>query len=235
MEKPMIELDLPDAPPIRFALSPVQRITRQSPASTTDGSIPAAYIEITNPLVTVLTSRLADDDFELASFWRAEKGRFRYDYITFRATFIPAERHVFERAWVEVHLSVNEGDGESIAYSLAPNSIIDVTQLKSKAKIGAKLELLTAEMGAEEGREAKEYVLRAWREHTSSPYWEMARTETTALIGTFRYHLVVRTPANVAALGSVSARAIIEKKTFWITTSDPAAPSGNQVEFSLPA
>jgi hypothetical protein len=230
-EESVIELDVMDGEPIRFELQPVQRSTKAHPAlapKTANG----ALIEITMPLVTSLTAELAAGDAELAAFWEAEAGRFRYDYVTFRTTLMPLERARFERAWIEIHLKTASGE-EATAYSLAPDQIVDITKLTNKAKIGAKFQLLTAEMGAEEGKEAKQYVLRAWREHTSSPYWELCRTDTTTLAGTFRLHLIVRSPVARRGVGQISARAVIGKQTFWITTSDPAAPIGNAVEFTF--
>jgi hypothetical protein len=233
-EEKVIELDTSDGAPIRFELDPIQRLTRKRQREASEASENDALVEITTPLMTPLTSKLAAPDNELAAFWKAESGRFKYDYITFRTTFMPTERSRFERAWIEIQLDSEKGNEGPIAWSLAPDQIVDITKLTSTAKIGGKFQLLKAEMGAEVGKEAKEYVLRAWREHTSAPFWELTRTDTTILAGTFRLHLIVRSPANTQSTGQISARAVIGKKTFWIVTSDPAAPLGNAVEFTLP-
>jgi hypothetical protein len=228
----MIELDVAEGSLLRCELQLIHR-TKQRHEVAATSAIPTAPIEITTPMVTALTTQLAAADAGLAAFWKAESGRFHYDYVTFRATFMPLERAQFERAWIEVQLSAQRGREAPIAYSLAPDRIADVTQLTHKAKVGARLQFLSGEMGAEEGKEAREYVLRAWREHTASPYWELSRTDTTPLVGTFPLHLIVRSPVESRATGCISVRAVIERRTLWMVTSDPAAPIGDAVEFAL--
>jgi hypothetical protein len=229
----MIELDACEGMPIRFELQPVERVTKARRGVAAGGAIQAAPIEITTPLAMPLTAKLIGDNAELAAFWEAESGRFHYDYVSFRVTLMRLEGREFERVWIEVQLADAAGGEGPIAYSLSPLQAFEVTQMTSKVKVSAKLKLVSAESGSEERKEAKEHILRAWREHTATPYWELSRTDATSLLGTFRLHAIVRSPVGSRPTGRISVRAVIERKTFWIVRTDPAVPIGRAVEFTL--
>ena len=228
----MINLSPAEGPVQRFGLVPETRVTRR--AMIDPGKAPtSAFIEITQPLVTPVTKALVAGDPELAAFWEAEKRSFRYDYVMFRCTLIPAEGMPFEKAWLEVQLAPEAADKGPIAYSMAPDKIVDVKSLKDTAKIGADLKFLKAAMGTEEGREVGEYVLRAWREQSATPYWSFNKTESTALTGTFRFHLIIRAPIEVDGSGRLTAKAVVAQRSFFIFKGEAPAGEPASLTFTL--
>jgi hypothetical protein len=228
----VIEFAAEEGPVQRFGFVPDTRVTRDagvSPAST----LTSAFIEITEPLVTRLTEVLVAGDPELATFWRAEKDRFRYDYVTFRCTLIPASAQPFEKAWLEVQLGPREAGKGPIAYSMAPDRIVDVKTLSDSAKIGGDFKLIKSEAKSGTERQAEDYVLRAWREQTAEPYWTFNKTETVPLTGTFKFHLVTRTPVDVEGSGKLTARAVVEKRTFYLFNRESPVGEPASLTFAL--
>ena len=224
----MLELTAADGPAERFSLLPDERATRRAGASGFASLPETAAIELTTPLVTPITEGLTADDPELAAFWKAEHGRFRYDYVTFRAAFLTPDDARFTRAWIEVRLAgVGGGAGEgAIAWSLSPNRVADTAKLKDTGKLGVDFKFLKAEMGGEQETTVESCFLRAEREHTSDPYWEFRRTDATPLEGTYRLHLVVRTPSALPVDGTVTARAVFDRRSFLIfRQSDSSKPA----------
>ena len=230
----LLTLSTADGPTTRFALVPDGRVTRGSEVDV--GSVPlSAFIEITQPLVTPITKKLVGDDPELEAFWAAERGKFRYDYVTFRCTLIPASGAPFEKAWIEVSLAPNAAVQGPIAYSMAPEAVIDVTTTSDSAEIAGDLKFVKSKIGSKTEVEAKSYFLRAWRERTAAPYWELQKTDSTDLKGTFKFHLVTRTPASLDGTGRLTARAVIKKRTLWIFEEEKPAGEPARLEFSLPS
>lgn len=226
----MIEIPASDGGVELFELSPDQRATRR-------GAAPAltpktGFIEITNPLVTPVTEKLVANDAELAAFWEAEKRTYRYDYVSFRFTLNPAAGEPFEKAWVELRLEPLQ-DGGPIVYSMAPDQVVDITKISESAKIGTEFKFIKAEMGAKVDADVKDYVLRAWREHTAEPYWTFGKTKSTELMGTFRLHLITRTPAKLSATGRISARAVVQKRTFLIIRKGKPMDGPASLTFAL--
>jgi hypothetical protein len=228
----MINLSAIDGRAQRFRLVPDARVTRGGKAKLGVAPI-SAFIEITEPLVTPVTKALVADDAALAAFWGAEKGRFHYDYVTFRCTLIPADGAPFEKAWLEVDLEPRAEGRGPIAYSMEPDKIVDVKTLSDSVKLGADLKLVSSEAGTTIERKAEDYVLRAWREQTAQPYWAFNRTDTVPLTGTFRFHLVTRTPADIEGSGRLTARAVVARRTFWIFESEASAGAPASLTFSL--
>jgi hypothetical protein len=227
----MLNLPQGDGSAEQFDLAADPRVVRGAAKSS---DLVASSIELTKPFVTPLTKNLLADDKELAAFWAAEKSRYRYDYVTFRCNFEASERHPFEKAWVEVVLAPDEPDVGPIAWSMAPDEIADVTEFTEKGALSADLKLVKSQRAVEVKEEVKSYFLRARREHTAKPYWEFCATDQSDLTGTFRLHLVTRTPVGLAASGRISVRAVIEKRTFFIFKRNQASNQPAAVGFALP-
>lgn len=228
----MIDLATTDGSAQRFDLAPDDRVTRKGAIDPVTAPR-SAFIEITEPLVTPITKALVANDAELAAFWESEKRRFRYDYVQFRCTLMPADNMPFEKAWLEVHLESSAGEKGPIAYSMHPDKLVIVASLSDSAKLGSDFKLVKSEIQTKTETETEIYFLRAWREQTADPYWAFSRTETTELAGTYRFHLVTRTPAEIGGRGKLTARAVVAKRTFLIFNREKLAGEPASLTFAL--
>jgi hypothetical protein len=95
----------------------------------------SATIALTPARGTPITRELTADDPELAAFWQAEQGKFRYHYVTFRATFVP-DAAGFDDARLAVQLGPSEPANGVIAWSISPQLLADPTKSSESAKIG---------------------------------------------------------------------------------------------------
>ncbi|HYN23071.1 MAG TPA: hypothetical protein VE078_19080 [Thermoanaerobaculia bacterium] len=192
------------------------------------------WVEIARPAAIPITEALIGGDKELAAFWEAEKGGHRYDYVALGCSFGPVKGKPFAKAWFEVGLaSAETGEGPS-AWSMDPREVIDAAELTQSAKLGVKLELLSAEGQTQVKRTAKEWFLRAYRVGTAQPYWEFRSTVQSPIAGAFRHHLVVRSPVGSTVEGRITLRAIVEKRTFLIFRKEQSLDEPASVMFTLP-
>lgn len=192
-------------------------------------------IGLTAPLTVPLNEVLIGKDEELATFWASEKGRYRYDYITFRCDLNAVREAPFQTVWVEVVLEPFHDKAESMAWSVAPSLLESSTKIKTTAKLGAKFSIVSSEMASEAEVETRRWWLRARGEHTSRPYWELRTTETTHLEGTYHFHIIVRSTSGVLVKGNLSARAVVAERTFLIFNSEAQLKEPASVAFALPA
>ena len=214
----------------RFDLHAEDRVMRGpgSIAAETSGSI-----ELTQPLITSITQELTDGDPVLAAFWRAEQGKFRYHYVTFRATFLP-DNAGFDNARVAIQLGPNQPPDAVIAWSMSPQLLADSKKMSESAKLDIDFKLVKAEFGEEREIPGQTWFLRRLKEQTATPYWEFQRTKVSAIDGQFCFHLVTRTVANLPAFGELSARATINKRSFWIFRRSDTAATPASMRFDLP-
>lgn len=226
----MLELKAGEGEVERFGLQATERALRGAEPAAAQAD---AAIELTRPHVTPLTQALSASDPELAAFWTAEQGRYRYDYVTFRASFLPGAEG-FDAARLAVQLGPAGPQDGVIAWSLAPLLLSDGTKAKESAKLGLDLKLLKVEIGAEEEAARQDWFLRAWKEHTPTPFWELRRSAAAEIAGTFRFHLVTRAPAGAAGFGTLSARATIKGRSFWIFRRADATAAQAEIRFDLP-
>ncbi len=217
----------------RFELREQVRTVRRGSRSTL--SKLDATIILTSPLAIPLTDALIGKDEELAAFWAKEKGRYRYDYVTFRCDLGAAAEKPFQTVWVEVGLEAAHEEGETMAWSVAPKLLEDSRKTKTMVKLGAKFSMFSPEVASEAEAETKQWSLRARGEHTTRPYWELRATDKAVLEGTYGFHLVVRSTAGVPVAGSLSARAVVADRTFLIFVSESELDQPASVAFTLPA
>lgn len=228
----MIDLPFDDQPLSRFSLREDERTLRGGP--TAAAAEPEGTIALTRPLVVPLTEALVGEDVELNAFWAAERGTYRFDYATFRCSLDPDPDRPFEKVWVELALS-SAGGAEVIAWSMSPRAITDATQVTRGAKLGAKAKLISAEISEERTTEQKALFLQARGEHSARPYWLFTRTDSSAVSGMFALHLVLRSPKASPALGKISARAEISRRTFLLFSSTSEVPGPAAIDFTAAA
>jgi hypothetical protein len=225
----VIELPDGDGDLNRFSLTGMSRRVRSEGVAapqTTD-----AIIGITSPFSTPITKGLIGNDTELAAFWAAEKGRFRYDFLTFRCSFEPADRPI-DKAWIEIAFDP-KADGGPIAWSMAPAQVADKQTLSQSAKLTGQFKLVGAEVGSTKEMDVNTWVVRSRMVPPTTPYWEFQATEATALDGDFKLQIVVRTAASQQARGRITARAVIAAQTFLLFTVEAAREQSVGVDFEL--
>jgi hypothetical protein len=226
---PVIELPDGDGELNRFGLTEQSRLVRN--LAVTGPQTTNAIIGITSPFSTPITKGLIGDDTELAAFWAAEKGRFRYDYLTFRCSFEPADRPI-DKAWIEVALDP-KADGGPIAWSMAPAQVTDKQTLTESAKLTGAFKLVSGEVAATKEMDVNNWVVRSRMGQPTTPYWEFQATESTPLDGDFKLQIVVRTAASLLAKGRITARAVIAAQTFLLFTLEAAREQSVGVDFEL--
>jgi hypothetical protein len=175
-----------------------------------------SWIELSDPLAITLNKEPVGDDKELEQFLAANNGQFRYDYVRLGCTFGPQAPERFEKAWLMVSLNTPNGEVATppISWSMFPLNDYDEVEQTTGAKIGATVQIVSAEVGRETKLSKKLYNLRGYREGKPNPYWEMISTAAASLDGIMRFHLVVRSPADSPTIGEVRLQAVISNRVF---------------------
>src|SRR5476649_2390692 len=138
----------------RFSLAEQPRRVRSAAVAETQTT--DTIIGIGSPFSTPITEGLIGDDAELAAFWAAEKDRFRYDYLTFRCSFEPADRPI-DKAWIEIAFDP-KADGGPIAWSMAPAQLADKQTLTESAKLTGSFKLVGGEIGTSKEMDVTNWV-----------------------------------------------------------------------------
>jgi hypothetical protein len=230
--RPMILIDRPDTPSRRMELIAEPRKDRGDFDPFEVGS----WIELSDPLAITLNKEPVGDDKELAQFLSANNGQFRYDYVRLGCTFAPQAPERFEKAWLTVSLKAPDGDSSlpPISWSIFPLDNYDEMEESTSAKIGASVQIFSAEVGGDKKVTKKLYNLRGYREGKPNPYWEMISTATASLDGILRFHMVVRSPAGTATVGEVRLQAVISNRAFVAFRQKRQFDQSPSQEFHLP-
>lgn len=226
----MITIDLPDTPDFRADLTPAPRSVRGGGTSSEVIHAPQSWIELSQTTTVSLTTHMTEDK-ELVNYIAAERGKFRYDYVRLGCSFYSSNGERFDQAWLEVDLTSSDPN-IPIAWSMVPDAIHDSVKRTSKAKIGAKLELLSSSMEEDAQFDLRLYSIRGYRESTSKPFWEMKRNDLAELDGLFRFHLIVRSLKQQETIGTVRLSTMIGSRKFLVFRSQRAENAPLQ-EFRL--
>lgn len=177
---------------------------------------PESWIELSEPASVPLGKDGGDDDKELGKFLAAQDARYSYYYVRLGCTFCANPPERFEKAWLSVVLNTPNApaDNPSISWSISPVNDYDLTEMTTKAEIGAAGKIVNAKIGGEQKVQKKIYTLRGFREGNANPFWEMTATDATSLAGILRFHMVVRTPAGSTTTGQVRMEAVISDRSF---------------------
>ena len=228
----MLDLPISSNNAERFGLHAEDRVTRgPSPGPITAET--SGSIELTPPRVILITPELTAGDPELAAFCKAEQGKFRYHYVTFRATFLP-DNAGFADARLAIQLGPNLSPDAVIAWSMSPQLLVDSKKISESAKLGIDFKLMKVEFDVGGVTPVQTWFLRRRNEQTATPFWEFQRTDVSAIDGQFCFHLVTRTVADLPAFGVLSARATINHRSFWIFRRSDTAARPASMRFDLP-
>ena len=214
----MIDLVVGDATPRALVLEPRVERSEHGPAQPLVGPI-----SLGGPVAIPLTPARLDGDRELASFVEADTA-FRYDLVHLAGTFVPAEDEPLERVWVKVTLSrVDQGEPPlPIAWSMKPDRLEDTGASSTAIKLGGSLKIADVglQLGADRGTQhvLRDVRLEALYELQSNPTWVLERTKGSAIRGTQRFALVLRTPRDTRATMSIDVGAVIQRRRFGFLT-----------------
>jgi hypothetical protein len=214
-----------------YALREETRLVRNGSAAPAPAAADAA-IQLSTPRVLPLTEELIGDDAELKAFWKAERGRFRYDYVSFRCGFLPGARTI-DSAWVKVLLAP-AGDGGPVAWSIFPQEVTEQQKVVEAAKVTSQLKLLGSELSASTESVAKSWLVRGHLTPERSPSWEITPTAATPLNGDIKLYLVLRSPAAAAGGGQVTAGASIAGRRFLLMPLERPEQQAASLGFELP-
>ena len=226
----MISLELPKSPVQRFRL--IEHIKRDTDGMAT-GSGPLyssimiepevprildSWIELSEVVSTTLTKEWLVNDKELLYFLDTQKDKYRFDYIRFGCTFRTNKKEEFEKAYFFVQLEIKDSQQKRgpVVWSMKPEAQYDTTRISTKANIGAKLKLISAELGSERERNIRDYFIRAYYEGKGAPFWEFTSTEQTKIKGSYILHMIVRSNINDIILGVAELLVIIKRKIFYL-------------------
>lgn len=222
----MIELPEPGGPLNAYRLVEDDRAVRAGGETAPAGG----SVGLSTPMVLPITEKLIGGDAELAAFWSAEQGKFRYDYVAFRCAFEPGPRP-FEKAYVEVRL---EPAGGPVAWSMAPQEVSDKQKLVEKVSLKSDFKVVGSGIENSLETETKSWLLRA-RTANAVPYWEFRPTASSAIDGEYKLVLVTRTPAAQAASGRITVKAQAAGRTFLIFPVGAGSEISSSVDFPISA
>ncbi|MEV4516107.1 hypothetical protein AB0K00_44995 [Dactylosporangium sp. NPDC049525] len=220
----MLELDLPDLAAVPLPLVDDDTVVRGPDDVPPE---PPRRLFLGGPLAVPLTAATVGEDRDLRAFVEQDGEQHRYHlvHLAFTATAGPDEPPL-QSAELHLRLSNDAGVAPAVAWSMAPERVVDPAQLTTKYALGPKLGLLgvDATLGSVERTTASpssQVFLEALRLLRSDPAWRFQRTPGLAIDGSWRLVLVVRAPRGVTTHLSVTARATVRRgRLFGFRTPD---------------
>lgn len=199
----MIDVILPALPERELTL--VSEETPQSPAL-------AGHITLGGPVSAPVTSDLVAGDPELLAFLEAEAHTAAYHLLH---CSISCAQDAPEPALHTVNLDLTlsaDGKGPAafrpIAWSMAPHQLTEATGACAPVRLGPRLGLRDDHHAPPAGGRV---CLEARRELRSDPGWEIRRTGTVPIGGTYRLAMVVRAPRGTVSLAAVAVGATVRE------------------------
>jgi len=232
----MILIDQADLPSHRMMLVGEAQTERRGGAGEQGVSQPESWIELSEPLAITLNKEPLEKDAELAGFLEAERGKFRYDYVRLGCSFGPRSPERFEKAWLKVLLKPKDAQVAvpPVSWSIFPTELHDDVECSSNAKIGAKVKILEAGIGADSKFSKKLYSLQGFKEGGPTPFWEMRSTTLASLEGMLRFHMIVRSLAESGTVAEVRLEAVISNRVFVAFRQSRAFDQTPSQSFHLP-
>jgi hypothetical protein len=197
----------------------------------------SSWIELADPQHIQLSTTPVGDDKELEQFLAANKGQYRYDYVRLGCSFCPQNGERFEKATLAITLKPDGGATPEvpISWSIFPLSDFQGAKQTTSAKIGGKGKIVTAEVGESTEVEKRIYSLRGYREGEPNPFWELYSTQTEALEGSLRFHMVVKSAAASPTIGEVRLEAVISNRSFVVFRTKRKFDQTPSFQFVLPS
>ncbi|MGW2330507.1 hypothetical protein ACWC5C_32785 [Streptomyces sp. NPDC001700] len=196
----MIDVILPALPERELTL--VSEETPQSPALT-------GHVTLGGPVSVPVTAELAAGDPDVLAFLKAEAPTATYHLLH---CAISCARDAPEPALHTVNLDLTlstatEATFEPVAWSMAPHQLTE-TDASAPIRLGARLGLPDDHHALTTGERVR---LEARRELRSDPGWEIRRTGTVPIGGTYRLVMVVRAPRGTVSLAAVAVGATVRE------------------------
>lgn len=169
------------------------------------------------PLPLQLNKKTAGKDLELIGFLDREKEKFDYYLVLLSVSLQPEKKETFEMVTLNVTLDSPDGSKrqQPIAWSMQPMHDMDVEKYTDSAKISAKAELISAEIGTDVQVEVKNEFVTPFGLQTQTPYWVFTPTSSRRISGAYQCKLIVRAPATVPTRGEVTINIHLQR-TGWI-------------------
>ncbi|MFI5492314.1 hypothetical protein [Actinoplanes sp. NPDC051859] len=191
----MTALTVPELDGQPLTLIPEEPASRGSEQEA-DPELLAGRISLGGPLSVLLTEDgIGDADGKV--FLKAEAGAYDYRLMHLSLTVTDAAEAPFETITLAVTLS--SGGGPVVAWSMAPERIVDTAHLTRSYKLGPQLSIagVDASLGGIEGsrsRESAEVLVEALRPLRADPAWLIRRGGQVPVRGLYRFAMVVRAP-----------------------------------------
>ena len=201
----MIDVILPALPERELTL--VSEETPQSPALT-------AHITLGGPASVPVTPELVAGDPELLAFLEAEAHTAAYHLLH---CAVGCAQDAPEPALHTVNLDLTLSAGAEaagpatfgpIAWSMAPHQLTGAADVSAAVRLGPRLGLRDDHHAPPAGERV---CLEARRELRSDPGWEIRRTGTVPIGGTYRLAMVVRAPRGTVSLATVAVGATVRE------------------------
>jgi hypothetical protein len=201
------------------------------------------WVSLGEPVIFPITlDEVPEDDPDLRQFLAANGATYNFYMVHLACTFRPADGESFDKAWLAVDLSREDGlpQPQPIAWSMKPTKLDKLVEISRTVKLGATLKLAEIVVGPEAGLEQErkwtgsEIFLEALNELQPNPIWEFSRTNSVEIRGGHRLVLVARTPKEAATQGAVSLSASVERKRLGIIPYRAAFPQAPDLAFRLP-
>jgi hypothetical protein len=207
----MSDVILPALPERELTL--VSEETPQSPALT-------GHVTLGGPVSVPVTAELVAADPGLLAFLEAEAHTAVYHLLH---CAVGCARDAPEPALHTVNLDLTLSAGGSgqpaafapVAWSMAPHQLseaADAADARVPVRLGPRLGLRDGDGDREPALPAGERVcLEARRELRSDPGWEIRRTGTVPIGGTYRLAMVVRAPRGTVSVAAVAVGATVRE------------------------
>ncbi|MEU1803608.1 hypothetical protein [Streptomyces sp. NPDC019937] len=199
----MIDVILPALPERELTL--VSEETPQSPALT-------GHLTLGGPVSVPVTSELVAGDPELPAFLEAETHTVVYHLLHCAVTCAQdAPEPALHTINLDLTLSADiKGPPASgpIAWSMAPRQLTGTADPSAPVRLGPRLGLRDDHHAPPAGERV---CVEARRELRSDPGWEIRRTGTVPIGGTYRLVMVVRAPRGTVTWAAVAVGATVRE------------------------
>jgi hypothetical protein len=159
------------------------------------------------------------------------------------ATFMPALEEPFKAAEIALTLTTENAQGdEAIAWSLAPDALIDKVTTSREVRLGTSLQIVGlgpflpsghSEWTRSASIDRRQAFLLAGNELRTDPYWRLRETDVTKIEGMVRLLMVVRGPKDLPVKGTIRASTWIERKRYGLWAYDVRLPDADSIAFTL--
>jgi hypothetical protein len=181
-------------------------------------------LTLAEPFVQPLTPAQLAEDPDLARYVSAKGPAFSFFLVGLKATFRARDHEEFYKASLQVDLRREDAltSPPVIAWSMTPLQETETTRNTRRIAIGPKITI--ASLGVEPGVQVETEetfdritaVVQGYYEGASNPMWEFRKGKTRGIDGVTFLTMVVRTPAQLASHGLISAEATLRRARLGI-------------------